>query len=220
MAILEVARSRKKLSISKIPVAILFSLFFAINLVVSADAQSPVDEYRVKAAFIANFLRYIEWPAQTQAGEAHPLRVGILGDDPFEGGLEQALAGRSINGKHVIVERIERIDGLNKKVFQVLFVSRSEEHRFQEIFSETCDRPVLTIGDGSLFTAAGGIIGFYEENRKIRFEINRSCADRGSLKISSQLLKLAKIVDGPTRRPSTSKAEDNTAVSQVSEGGL
>jgi hypothetical protein len=150
-------------------------------------AQTP-NEYRVKAAFILNFARFIDWPADAY-GDGGSLVVGIVGDDPFGGSLDQ-LNGNSVNGHRIVIKRLKAGDYL--RACQILFVSSSERSRLGKILESTRGGTVLTIGELAQFTQAGGIIKFVIQDNKVRFEINTGAASQARLRVSSKLLALSK----------------------------
>jgi len=151
------------------------------------QAQAP-NEYRVKAAFILNFARFIEWPGDGY-GDGGTLVVGIVGDDPFGGSLDQ-LNGTTVNGHRIVIRRLKAGDYL--KACQILFVSSSERSRLGKILESLRGGSVLTIGELPQFNQAGGIIKFVIQNNKVRFEINDGAAGQARLRISSKLLALSK----------------------------
>ncbi|ODT78148.1 hypothetical protein ABS71_02130 [bacterium SCN 62-11] len=140
-------------------------------------------EYEIKAAFIYNFLRYIEWPSSKSA-----ISVGIMGEDPFEGGLDQfqrkPLAGKSITVK--TVKSAKEARGLD-----VLFISSTEADKLDGTLAALKGAPVLTISDLPSFVDHGGQIGFTAERNRIRFIVNTDALAASDLKASSNLLKLA-----------------------------
>lgn len=154
---------------------------------VSVEAQA-LSEYRVKAAFILNFTRFIEWPPDGY-GEGGTLIVGIVGDDHFGGSLDQ-LNGNVVNGHRIVIRRFKAGDYL--RACQILFVSSSERNRLGKILDSVRGAPVLTIGEMPQFNQAGGIIKFVIQDNKVRFEINTGAASQARLRISSKLLALSK----------------------------
>lgn len=155
--------------------------------VVQASAQTP-DEYHVKAAFILNFARFIEWPSDGY-GNGGALVVGIVGEDPFGGSLDQ-LNGKTVNGHRIVIKRLKAEEYL--RGCQILFISSSERNRLGKILESVRGATVLTIGELSQFNQAGGIIKFVIQENKVRFEINTGAASQARLKISSKLLALSK----------------------------
>jgi hypothetical protein len=155
-----------------------------------AEAQSPT-EYQVKAAFLYNFAKFVEWPARSFPAAGTPLTFCVVGEDPFGSDLEEITRGKTIDQRKLATRRVKK--GREREC-HILFVSPSEEARLGEILRDVKDASVLTVSDIAKFSRTGGIIGFIIEGNKIRFEINLDAAERAGLKISSRLLKLAKIV--------------------------
>jgi hypothetical protein len=156
-------------------------------------AQAP-KEYQIKAVFLFNFVQFVEWPASAFVSPDDPIRIAVLGNDPFAGSLDIAVQGEKVRQRSLVVERVQRIqDAAN---CHLLFVCSSERMNIASIISAFKGRPVLTVGDMPDFARRGGIIDFYLEGQKVRFEINRAAALQSGLKVSSQLLGLARIV-GP-----------------------
>lgn len=160
-----------------------------------AAAAAPPDgptEYEVKAAFLYNFARFVEWPARAFPDAAAPVVIGIVGDDPFGDALDKAVSGRTVHNRPIVVKRLSESDDL--KGCHVLFVAASDERRRLAVLSRVEAASVLTVGEVGGFSRAGGIIGFYLDQQKVRFEINVRAAERAGLSISSLLLSLARIV--------------------------
>jgi hypothetical protein len=149
-------------------------------------------EYLVKAAFVYNFARFVEWPSEAFADHQGPITLAILGKDPFGDTLE-AISGKPVKGRKLEIRRVDRIEDLER--CHMLFVSGSEKENLSQIFVKVSPWPVLTVSDMEGFAQRGGIINFIKVEKKIRFEINVDAAERTSLNISSKLLKLAKIVE-------------------------
>jgi hypothetical protein len=150
-------------------------------------AQAP--EYDVKAAFLFNFVKFVEWPADAFAAERAPLAICVYGSDPFGRSLETVIQGERVGERGLIVERPDRLDDL--EACHVLFVSGSEKDRLAAVLARVKDAPVLTVGDTEGFLRAGGIINFILEGSKVRFLINQEAAERSGLRISSKLMRLA-----------------------------
>lgn len=164
-------------------------LLFLFGWIGSANvsAQAP-NEYRVKAAFILNFARFVEWPADAYS-EGGVLVVGIIGDNPFGGSLDQ-LNGTTVNGRRISIRRFKVGDYL--KGCQILFIGSSERNRLGKILDSVKGGNVLTIGELPQFNQAGGVIKFVIDDYKVRFEINAGAAGHARLRISSKLLALSK----------------------------
>ncbi|MBI1764110.1 MAG: YfiR family protein [Acidobacteria bacterium] len=151
-------------------------------------------EYQVKAAFLFNFAKFVEWPAETFNDASAPFVIGLLGDDPFGNTLDQAINGKAINGHPLLIKRLKR--GQNLRGCHILFISSSERGRWAQIFESLRGASVLTIGEAEQFTEQGGLINFVIEGGKVRFEINAEPAEQCHLKISSRLQILAKPARG------------------------
>jgi hypothetical protein len=164
----------------------------AAGLLLAATATA-VSEYQVKAAFLLNFGKFVEWPAESFADD-RGLQICVLGEDPFGEALEQTLAGRSVGRREVQPRRVGSPGAARS--CEIVFVSRSERARMDEIIATLRGAPVLLVGEVERFARRGGMINFIEVDQKIRFEINEEAAKQAGLRISSQLLKLATIVDG------------------------
>jgi hypothetical protein len=157
----------------------------------SARAESR--EYQIKAAFLVNFMQFVTWPSTAFTNADAPFCVGVLGDDPFGAALDLTVQGGTVNHHKIVVQRARRIEDC--KDCQMIFVSRSEEKNLPLILARLDASPILTVGETRDFARRGGIINFYLEENKVRFEINPTVAQRGKLKISAQLLSLGKIVE-------------------------
>jgi hypothetical protein len=164
-----------------------------------AGAQEAEPEYELKAAFLYNFVKFVDWPPEAFAGERSPLTICVYGKDPFGKSLDGVVQGETLGERSLLVQRPEALDDLRD--CQVLFVSRSERQRLAEVLARVEGAPVLTVADTDGFLRAGGIINFVLEENKVRFLINLAAAERSRLRISSKLLRLAKESD--RRSPSS-----------------
>jgi hypothetical protein len=155
-----------------------------------AAGPNPRLEYRVKAAFVFNFAKFVEWPPGT--GDSGPFVIGVFGSDPFGEILDTTVEGKTVRGRPLAVRRY--ISASEARGCDLLFVSAAETKHLPEILRNLAGRSVLVVGEGPELIRAGGAIGLIEEDDKVRFEINDTAAERAGLKISSQLLKLARRV--------------------------
>jgi YfiR/HmsC-like len=144
-------------------------------------------EYEIKAAYLYNFIKYVDWPSY--GGDT--ITIGVLGGNPFGTALAP-LNGKIVKGRRLLIKELDSVRDAQK--CQIIFVSSSEKQRLQEIFEILKNAGVLTVGETQGFANGGGIINFIEENNKVHFEINADAARRSGLNISSELLKLAKLV--------------------------
>jgi uncharacterized protein DUF4154 len=166
----------------------------ALSFVDSGIAQAPVEEYRVKAAFLFHFVQLVDWPPGALGEEKNPLTVCTVGKDSFQGDLETTLQGKLIGTHPLHVEHLKPSQEI--KNCRVVFISGSERAQVPVIIAALKDDAVLSVGESDDFIKEGGMIGFCVDDNKIRFEINVGAADRAKLKISSRLLLLAKNVIG------------------------
>jgi hypothetical protein len=160
-----------------------------------AQSTGPT-EYELKAAFLYNFAKFVEWPPSAFANPQSAFLICVLGPDPFGSALDDALLRHSIQGHAVALLRMKRTADMVG--CQILFVPASERNRLPEVTAKLRGQSVLVIGENEDFAASGGVIQFALEQNRIRFLINTDAADRSGLKFSSRLLALAKIVrDSP-----------------------
>lgn len=153
-----------------------------------AGAQAVQNEYDVKAAFIYNFTKYIEWPPSALPGNT-PIVIGIVGRDPFGRSIDELLQGKSVSGRSLRVRRLNWGDDEITSC-HVLFISSGS---FDPVrLAKLRGRPILTIGESPGFTAKGGIINFVIEGGRVRFDVNPDLANSGGIQISSKLLSLAR----------------------------
>lgn len=150
------------------------------------------DEYAVKAAYLYNFAKFVEWPPETLADADTPLRICIAGDNPFGGALA-TLSDKTVGSHRVEVRLVPATTGLDK--CHIVFIGRAEQGRFKALLAKLGRLPILTVSDIGDFAQAGGMIGLVEADQRIRFDINLAATRQANLKLSSQLLKLATIVE-------------------------
>ena len=152
-----------------------------------ADAQQAgPTEYQVKAAFLYNFAKFVEWPS-----DSGDLQVCIIGDDPFGRNIE-FVEGKTAGGKTLSVRRIRSVRDITN--CRMLFISSSESRLLDDIVAAAQKSDILTVGDTAGYAQQGVVINLFMEQSKVRFEINKDAADRSGLNISSKLLGLARIV--------------------------
>lgn len=164
----------------------------SLGIVREAATQAPAKEYEVKAVFLLNFAQFVEWPEETFPSADAPLTIGILGDDPFGAILDRLVQGEKVKNRALAVKRFKRVE--DAKGCHLLFISRSERARVPQILAQLGKTSVLTVGETDQFAQQGGVINLRLKGDNVRFEINMDAADRGLLKISSKLLRLATII--------------------------
>jgi hypothetical protein len=153
----------------------------------------PAEEYRVKAAFLYNFAKFTEWPAQAFKSASDLIVIGVLGKNPFGDALAEAVSGKILGGRAFQVREVT--DAQQAAAYQIVFVSSSERKRLGPLFSRIGSAAVLTVGETDNFASEGGIINFKIEAGNVRFQINVEAARKHQLRISSKLLGLAEIVE-------------------------
>jgi len=160
----------------------------------AAQFARPEVEYKLKAAFVAQFVRYVQWPEERFQSKHSPFVVGVLGADPFGSGLTRYLNQvKEYQGHPIEVRHFENARGAG--VCHLLFVAGKQRKDLPEVLTQLRGKGVLAIGEDPRFAQRGGVVNFYwRDPSHIAFEINVDAAKRRKLTIRSQLLKLAKIV--------------------------
>jgi hypothetical protein len=151
--------------------------------------QSKPSEYQVKAVYLFNFGRFVDWSAILPAARDEAFAVCVIGQDPFGRTLDSTLAGELIDKRKVVAKRISRPQ--DAATCQVLFISSSEDSRLKDILPQFDKMKLLTVSDMPRFSVRGGMIQFVFDKDKIRFEVNLTNAERAGLNLSSELLKVA-----------------------------
>jgi hypothetical protein len=177
------------------------SLVFLIILILFAGAprawaqEAPPSEYQLKAAFLLNFAKFVDWPPGSFASPESPFLVCVIGGDPFGHALEEYLLGRKIGGRSVQIARFPNLKyAAQSRSCQIVFLSASVRRHFREVMENFRGTSVLLVGDTPGFATSGATIEFTLEENHVRFLINPDAAGRAGLRVSSKLLSLAKIV--------------------------
>jgi YfiR/HmsC-like len=166
----------------------------ALSLPVPAAAGQASPEYEVKATFVLNFARYVEWPPKQQTP---PFRICVLGSNPFGKRLEAAVEGETWHDGPIVVRRVREVR--EARNCHLLYVPAADTDRFLSTASEVEGRPVLTVGETARFLSNGGMIYLFIEQNTVRFSINQTSARSAGLQISSRLLRLAReVVNQPS----------------------
>jgi hypothetical protein len=159
---------------------------------IAANIAQQAEEYFVKAAFLCNFARFVEWAPDAFRTPEEPLAICVLGQDPFGAAMDDVVAGKSVQGRRFHVRRLS--DARQTGRCQILFVSSSESKRSVSVLAAATPRGVLTVGEAGTATAEGMVITFTLSGGKVRFEINMAAAEGAGLRLSSKLLSLATVV--------------------------
>ena len=160
----------------------------------TAAFAADLGEYQVKAGLVFNFVKFTEWPNNAWPSREAPLLLCIAGKDPFGSAVLAALEARSIGGREFRSRRGTGVDELAD--CQALFIPSSEERNVPAILRAVAARPILTISDVGGFVDSGGMIGLLTLDERIQFDVNFAACERASLKLSSQMLRLARQVSG------------------------
>ena len=152
--------------------------------------QRAATEYEVKAAFVYNFAKFVEWPDDAFADDSSPMVLGVIGESPIQDSLDWTIKGKTAGGRPLIIRRLSQKDDLRN--CHILFVCASERKQAVQILAAVSGSAVLTVSDVEGFLGAGGMINLVMEKDHVRFLIRASAATRVRLKISSKLLALSR----------------------------
>jgi hypothetical protein len=189
--------SRRRSASSAAAVLALVFLFGA-----AAGAQTVNDEAQVKAAFVYNFLKFVEWPAGAFSSPAGAMVVGVVGEGDIAEATVRFLSTKQVGLRPLVVRRIAVGDPLTG--VHALFVAEADARRERYVLDAAAVAPILSIGEGPAFVSAGGVIGLVIEQRRVRFDINVDAASATGLRVSSKLLALTRVVHSSARgRPAT-----------------
>ena len=192
---------RKKLSPGNRLAICLAFISLLLSTVSIAHAQKDnYTEYEVKAAFMYQFIAFINWPPESFKDDTTPFTIGVLGKDPFEEILDNMIKNKKAHNRTIKIMRSEKPEDL--KQCHIVFVCSSEQENADTVLDTLSTSSTLTIGEWDSFTKQGGIIRFMLRKNKIAFEINNDNAQNAGLKISSQLLNLAQVTDDNKERSS------------------
>lgn len=172
---------------SFLSVALVVPLFFFTGF---TRAQQGVSEVEVKAVFIYNFLMFVEWPESAFENPTDPFVVGIAGENVFGNALLEVVRGEAYKGRRIVIKQIADIHDAGN--CHILYIDPTD-HDYTEIIKATQGKPVLTVGGPNDFMASGGMIRFFLEQNKVKIEVNPNEIREQELKISSKLLRLARI---------------------------
>ena len=169
-------------------------LFGMLMAIAARGDDSGVSEYQVKAAFLYNFAKFVKWPDTSFADTNSPIVIGILGENPFGDALTLAVKGRTANGRPITVRALTM--PAEMKTCHIVFISQKPRRNLGETLALLNNSNVLTVSEGDHFIESGGMINFFIDSTKVRFEINDQAATKAGLTISSKLLNCAKKKDG------------------------
>lgn len=194
MALLEVVaqrRARRGFQASAGTWCVVCGLLLLGGLDLSAQ-PAPSKEYQIKAVFLFNFAQFVEWPPAAFADANTPLVIGVLGDNPFGVYLDETVRNEKVNDRPLEVQRYRRVDEI--KTCHVLFISRSEANRLEQILDSLKDRSILIVGDADDFVQRGGMIRLATTQNRVRLIVSVEAAKAADLTLSSRLLRSAELV--------------------------
>ena len=161
------------------------------------DGRREAIEYPIRAAYLYQFARFVEWPDET-AGRERDLVIGVLGDTALGDALDRVVAGKKVRGHGLAVRRLESAPG--DGVCDIVFIGGGDDARVAAALEKLRGVPVLTVGDRDGFVQRGGMIGFVVEDGRVRFDVNLHAARQAGLRVSAQLLGVARSVDDASTR--------------------
>lgn len=164
----------------------------AAGVVAPSGSRASVGEDEVKAAFLLNFTRYVDWPASTFSGARAPFVICILDDTEFASTATKVIGDRKVEDRPITVS--SRADLASAKDCHILFLPASQVEQQATVISEVSEVSVLTVSDSEGFAQMGGIANFRRAGTKLRLEINREAAAKARLKVSARLLRIADVV--------------------------
>jgi hypothetical protein len=159
-----------------------------------AAAQDTI-EHEVRAAFLYNFVKFVDWPHHGLSGDT--FRVCVLGDMRVTLALDGLLAGETVGGRLLVREEVPTLDAARN--CQLLYIGRQEAARTPQLLEAVRDLPVLTVGDAPRFLEQGGTVRFLLEQDRVRFDVHLGAVERSGLSMSSKLLRVARRVEGLRR---------------------
>jgi hypothetical protein len=174
---------------------VLATLLFGVRV----EAQAPMDESQVKAMFVYNFLKFVEWPVNASLRAKDPFVVLIIGEGATADATEHFLESKTLGERPLVVRRAQWDQSLAGA--RAAFVVERDPKKLHRVLDAAAAAGVLTIGEGESFTTRGGVIGLLVENRRVRFDVDTSAAQIAGLRVSSKLLALTRTVRSSTDRP-------------------
>jgi|ERR1017187_1889484 hypothetical protein len=159
-----------------------------------AADPAPLAEHQIKALYLYNLTKYMEWPADAFAGSNAPFTIGLLAGPDLREDLLEITKGKDINGREILVRSIESTQDV--KSCQLIFLESGDKQRLTQILNAAKDSPVLPVGVSEDFLVSGGIISFARKDNKLRLRIDLNAARRARLTVSAKLMKVAENVNG------------------------
>ena len=169
------------------------SLAIILALLVAAPALSQnINEYQMKAAYLYNLAKFVDWPADAFKTPSTPITICVLGKSPILNTLNEAVNGETVDERKLIVR--QAFNAQEASNCHILFVSSSDRKYSQSVLRDVKTSGLLTVGEINGFASQGGVVGFRVDVNKVRIEINLDAAEQQRLRISPKLLSLAQVV--------------------------
>ncbi len=162
----------------------------------AAEIRTATEE-QVRAGFLFQLAQYAVWPADAFAAENSPLRFCVLGQDNLVETLQEAVRGKTIQGRSILISRTKEMGQLMG--CHVAFIGFARGKQLREAFAKWAYPPVLLVGESEQFAELGGMVNLVIRSGRVSFEINLNAAGRARLEFRSQLLRFAKIIGGDER---------------------
>lgn len=169
--------------------AAVVAVWLLLHLSSALGQHAKPTEYEIKAAYLYNFSKFVQWPVQATPAQSDAFAICVIGADPFGPVLTAIVENETVAGKRVVARQIPASEDAVK--CRILFISSSEEKRVQQVLSSLAGASVLTVSDLPKFARRGGMVQFVLEGNRVRFEVNSAAAERAGLTLSSELLKVA-----------------------------
>lgn len=166
-------------------------LYLAAASSIRAQAGTSV-EYQIKAAFLFNFAKFVDWPPDAFPSDKSPITLCVFRHDPFGSSLDEIIQGKTINNRAILARRTNELADL--KPCQLVFVDKEADKGLSDVLNSLKGTSALVVGESEGFAERGGGIQFFLEDNKLRFAINVDAIQRARLNVSSKLLALARIV--------------------------
>lgn len=174
-----------------------------LNVVAAQEAEiDEIKSLKVKAAYLYNFGKFIEWPDTAFEGPNSAFVIAVVGSDPFGRILDETVSNKRVGDRPIRVVRLDWAKEDHRRELRrchLVFVPGDWSPDAERVRNHCAGRPILVVGDRDDYVLKGGMIGFVLESGRIRFELSREALDRAGLRAGAQLLKLARIIDGPKR---------------------
>jgi hypothetical protein len=161
-------------------------------MLLAGDASAALSEHRVKAVFLFNFSKFVEWPPSAFAAADAPFVIGVFWRDPFGSDLDDVARGETVNGRPLLVRRVQTAQ--DAAACQILFIPQSERASLDDILAALARSNTLTVSDLDGAAQRGAMIRLITDHDKVRLRINVESARAAGLTISSKLLRSAEIV--------------------------